>query len=124
MHLQKKSIRIGEKNSIEVIPYQLFDHYQISLKLGNNPIKDNDVIISSSLAELLAKEYEISEKDLIGKEIPFNYALEKEMQVTVAGITYEENENENQLYFKAGSLDQWIESVYEMNPDYLKYVFV
>ncbi len=120
----KEKHRIGEKNSIEVIPYQLFDHYQISLKLGNNSIKDNDVIISSSLAELLAKEYEISEKDLIGKEIPFNYALEKEMQVTVVGITYEENENENQLYFKAGSLDQWIESVYEMNPDYLKYVFV
>lgn len=109
----------------EVIPYQLFDSYEMPLKLGSYPKEESEVILAYDLANTLMKAYELKDmEELIGMEISMTAAGQSITDVKVSGISYTENTNEAQLFFKEGALDSFIETSYEMNPERLKYVYV
>lgn len=117
--------KIGNKKNTEVVSYQLYDRYEISLQYGYKPVHNNEIIVSLEVAAALTKEYQLdSYKQLIGKEMPFSYFGGEETKVQISGISYTENKNENQIYFKEGALDEWIEEAYQMIPDKLKYIYV
>lgn len=109
----------------EVIPYQLFDSYEMPLKLGNYPKEECEVILAYDLANTLMKAYELKDMEkLIGMEFSMTATGKSIANIKVSGISYTENTNEAQLFFKEGALDSFIETSYEMNPSRLKYVYV
>lgn len=120
------TITIGYYNT-EVKVYQMFDNYKMQLRYGTLPKSNEEVLLSSNVANNMMKEYKLRDsKEMIGKIIPVYVDHENEatINVKVSGISYEESFYENQIYFKEGAWDSIIEKKYEMIPEKLKYQYV
>lgn len=115
--------------------YQVKDTYEFPLLYGNQIKEKQDVILSYNTAEVLVRDLELSSLDeLIGREIPYAVPIlidtgddesqEVIKQVRIAGITDFKNKEENMIFGLAGVYDDWIETAYEMKPEYIKYQFV
>lgn len=115
--------------------YQVKDTYEFPLLYGNQIKEKQDVILSYNTAEVLMRDLELSSLDeLIGREIPYAVPIlidtgddesqEVIKQVRIAGITDFKNKEENMIFGLAGVYDDWIETAYEMKPEYIKYQFV
>lgn len=117
-------LKLGSKNAIKIVPYQLYTGYELPLKYGKIPTQEHEVVLSMNTANLLLKEYQFTEySQLINFEVPLS--IDKlDRKVKISGISYYENKNENQVYFQEGQVDQYVETEYEMKPDKLKYVYV
>lgn len=127
----------------DIVVYQMNSDYQFSLLYGNQMKRDDEIIISSTVADkLLENESVSSYEDLIGKEIslvngsytPYEYfetldPLKKGnneegyFSCKIVGITDYKNNYENQVYLRNGVYDKWIEENYQMNLEYLEYQY-
>ncbi|WP_346677724.1 ATP-binding cassette domain-containing protein [Erysipelatoclostridium sp. An173] len=127
----------------DIVVYQMKNDYQFSLLYGNQMKRDDEIIISLTVAdELLENESVSSYEDLIGKEInlvngsytPYEYFKthdplkkgnneESYFSCKIVGITDYKNNYENQVYLRYGVYDKWIEENYQMNLEYLEYQY-
>lgn len=127
----------------DIVVYQMNSDYQFSLLYGNQMKRDDEIIISSTVADkLLENESVSSYEDLIGKEIslvngsytPYEYFETQDplkkgnneegyFSCKIVGITDYKNNYENQVYLRNGVYDKWIEENYQMNLEYLEYQY-
>ena len=127
----------------DIVVYQMKNDYQFSLLYGNQMKRDDEIIISLTVADkLLENESVSSYEDLIGKEISLvnnsyitckcsgnNRLFEDEcikenyFSCKIVGITDYKNNYENQVYLRNGVYDKWIEENYQMNLEYLEYQY-
>ena len=127
----------------DIVVYQMKNDYQFSLLYGNQMKRDDEIIISLTVADkLLENESVSSYEDLIGKEInlvngsytPYEYFKthdslkkgnneESYFSCKIVGITDYKNNYENQVYLRNGVYDKWIEEKFQMNLEYLEYQY-
>ena len=127
----------------DIVVYQMKNDYQFSLLYGNQMKRDDEIIISLTVADkLLENESVSSYEDLIGKEISLvnnsyitckcsgnNRLFEDEcikenyFSCKIVGITDHKNNYENQVYLRNGVYDKWIEEKFQMNLEYLEYQY-
>lgn len=115
--------------------YQVKDTYEFPLLYGDQIKEKQDVILSYNTAELLVRDLKLTSlEELIDREIPYTIPMLLDTgdsdsqdvikQVRVAGITDFKHKEENMIFGPVGVYDDWIETAYEMKPDYIKYQFV
>ena len=118
---------LSEKKDLPLIPYQLFDINKMELKAGKTPVKDNEIIINNNVAQELKNYFKLIDvQDLIGKEYPLwlvgnNHSI---TNITIAGINYNDNNNENQVFFKDGAFNRIIGDYYHIDQEKVKYQFL
>lgn len=124
--LEQEFIKMGNYNQ-NVSLYQMFDKRTLELKSGKMMTANNEVIIDSRLANQLCKQYSLNSiDDLINKEYNIQFVTtDYGLPVKISGITYEESNLENRVFFKEDALDQYIESAFKMNTKYpIHYLFI
>lgn len=126
-HGVTNTIYISDLMDFEVIPYQLFDCTKMELKEGKHPVNDNEIIINDDVAQRLKTYYSLSDiSELIGYECPLNFLFESETltNIIITGISYNDNNNENQIFFRDGAFNQIVNEFYNIDSDKIKYQFL
>jgi len=94
--------------SVNVAPYQLFSETTIDLAYGKMPIKENEILLTKTIASDFMNAFGLSSlEDLVGHELTFAinaYGFEHQSySFVVSGITYMESIVENQVFLRKES---------------------
>lgn len=120
-------IYLSDKKDYALIPYQLFDVKKIALKAGKYPVNDNEIIINNDVAQELKDYFGLSDIDeLIGQEYPYYYKYINKViaNLKIVGISYNENDNENQVFFREGAFSRIDEEYFDTDQEKIKYQFL
>lgn len=120
-------IYLSDKKDYALIPYQLFDVKKIALKAGKYPVNDNEIIINNDVAQELKDYFGLSDIDeLIGQEYPYYYKYINKIiaNLKIVGISYNENDNENQVFFREGAFSRIDEEYFDTDQEKIKYQFL
>lgn len=113
--------------------YQLFSEIELELSMGKMPIKDDEIIVSKSVADSLMKVHHLtSATELIDRQVYLTYwGIDDHdktgfvnVPLVVSGITYMDCQFENQIYFMDGTFFKPFIEDYGCQPEVATFQFL
>lgn len=98
---------------------------KLELQLGEVAKNDNEIVICANVAEDLCRQYQLSSlEEVLNMSLNLRVDNQYSLEVTITGITYQENQNENIIFFKDGVFTSYLIDCYQMNKSQLKYLYI
>lgn len=126
------------KNSLlSLTPYQLFEDVIFAVQYGKMPQNNNEILITPTVAEFLLTQYHLSDySELIDYEISLTIQRSVVQGVTeqekysqyfpfvISGITYDDSNYENQIFFLDGAYEKCMVELFEYQPNECCYQYI